>query len=143
MNCFNIPNQCFELIMDFASINWKQRFTLNVLPYIKTVHLVGVHGKCASCYIGSAIQSKHACTQCQWNRATGVEEMSFQEFRSTHTNSIAAQMHQAKSYEAFKNWCMHADIFYKMGMHMQIRVEFLRREFIRDMRECSIVYSKY
>lgn len=138
-----LPAQCMDLVLDFSSINWKKRFTMNVLPYIKSVHEVGVASECcASCYLDGVGQIERSCPSCQWRQPSEMVQMSFEEFKIVSSNAYnMATRVRATSYEAFKNWCVHADRFYIGQLHMQIRTEYLRREFIRDMQECTLMFS--
>jgi hypothetical protein len=139
MNFNALPKECFELICDFSSINWKRRFTLNVLPYIKTIHTVGVaNEQCASCYIDGVVAKAERCMHCQTYNQQGDVELTFQEFKKLDSNAFRlAKRVKATSYQAFKHWCIGADRFYGFGLNMQIRTEYLRREFVRDMQTCT------
>lgn len=138
-----LPVDCIDLVLNFSSINWKKRFTVNVLPYIKTIHEVGITSeRCASCYIDRVIQSVYPCSSCNWHTSFTMDLMDFKEFKTINSNAYnMATLVQATSYEAFKNWCVHADRFYVGQLHMQIRTEYMRREFIRDTQNCGFVFS--
>ena len=154
MNCFNIPNQCFELIMDFASINWKKRFTLNVLPYIKSVLTVAcVNGKpCVGCYNIEDMVLEYECKYHRHHHPSQTAEMTFDEFvdkspfykqlsKKIRLNGFANYKHWAKRFDGFDLMKLHIteEVLGRAYVHSMGRIhelnDFRKRGFVRDPAE--------
>lgn len=103
-----LPIECQEIIFDFSAINWKKRFTLNVLPFLKSTHTVGdINGTpCFTCYINKVTKNRDDCSTCAWLEVSSTQDASFKDIMST-TGSVVlrtAKKRNVVSYERFALW---------------------------------------
>lgn len=107
-NFAELPIECREIIFDFSAVNWKKRFTLNVLPFLKSTHTVGdIDGKpCFTCYITQTAKSRDQCPTCSWLEVQQTREASFQEIMETTGSAVLkiAKQRNVSSYETFSLW---------------------------------------
>lgn len=107
-----LPKNCENLIFDFASIDWKKRFTFNVLPFLKSTHQIREYNgtPCFRCYINNAINYRNNCPVCSWIEDGHIRDVSFTEIMNTDTSSFMinlAKILNINSYERFILWLDH------------------------------------
>lgn len=103
-----LPKNCENLILDFASIDWKKRFTLNVIPFLNSTHTVGINDDgepCVSCYLKAMQQKKKPCGYCKWTNAIMSDECDFKLFMYCY-NPIVSHANRVNidTYEKFQLW---------------------------------------
>jgi hypothetical protein len=117
-----LPKQCIDLIYDFASIDWKQKFTDEVVPNISGtfyINYTAPNYPCWVCYkkcVMTEFNRRYVggdfnrCSYCNvYKKGSNPQPCSYEQFKNLrHSYRDLIRIYKLNTFEKFQKWYNHS-----------------------------------